>query len=54
MAEAKRDDEDGAGNGLSRWWKSRSTKGKVLWSALAVFVLLIVMAGVATARIQPR
>src|SRR5580704_13325533 len=47
MAEAKGDDEDGAGNGLSRWWKSRSTKGKVLWSALAVFVLLIVIGAAA-------
>jgi flagellar biosynthesis GTPase FlhF len=47
MAEAKRGDEDGAGNGLSRWWKSRSTKGKVLWSALAVFVLLIVIGAAA-------
>ncbi len=47
MAEVKPGNESGAGNGLSRWWKSRSTKGKVLWSALAVFVLLIVI-GAAT------
>jgi flagellar biosynthesis GTPase FlhF len=47
MAEAKPGDESGAGNGLSRWWKSRSTKGKVLWSALAVFVLLIVIGAAA-------
>jgi flagellar biosynthesis GTPase FlhF len=47
MGEAERGDEDGAGNGLSRWWKNRSTKGKVLWSALAVFVLLIVIGAAA-------
>ncbi len=47
MVEGERGDEDGAGNGLSRWWKSRSTKGKVLWSALAVFVLLIVIGAAA-------
>lgn len=47
MVEIERGDEDGARNGLSRWWKSRSTKGKVLWSALAVFVLLIVIGAAA-------
>jgi flagellar biosynthesis GTPase FlhF len=47
MAETEQGDEDGARNGLSRWWKSRSTKGKVLWSALAVFVLLIVIGAAA-------
>ncbi len=47
MAEAKPGDESGAGNGLSRWWKSRSTKGKVLWSALVVFVLLVVIGAAA-------
>jgi flagellar biosynthesis GTPase FlhF len=47
MVETERGDEDGARNGLSRWWKSRSTKGKVLWSVLAVFVLLIVIGAAA-------
>ncbi len=43
----QRRDEGGSGNGLGRWWKSRSTKGKVLWSALAVLVLLIVIGAAA-------
>jgi hypothetical protein len=47
MAETEQGDEDGARHGLSRWWKSRSTKGKMLWSALAVFVLLIVIGAAA-------
>ena len=46
MAEGTR--SGGAGSGLSRWWKSRRTKGKVLWSALTMFILLIVIGAAAS------